>query len=83
MAHRKSNPPTIDLVNSLNVIDVVFHDSPRVVQLWHQYYDLLCQTPVNWHLAEGKYLDLVSEMARDLRYQTVSQTDIARFYTPI
>lgn len=83
MAHRKSNPPTFDLVNSLNLVDVVFADSRQVVTLWHQYYDLLCQTPVNWHLAEAKYLDLLSEMAKVLGYNDLSQTDISRFYSPV
>lgn len=83
MAHRKSNPPTFDLVNGLNLIDVVFSQHRQVVTLWHEYYDLLCQTPVNWHLAESKYLDLLSEMAKVLKYSDLSQTDISRFYSPI
>lgn len=83
MAHRKSNPPTFDLVNGLNLIDVVFSEHRQVVTLWHEYYDLLCQTPVNWHLAESKYLDLLSEMAKVLKYSDLSQTDISRFYSPI
>lgn len=83
MAHRKSNPPTFDLVNGLNLVDVVFADSRQVVTLWHQYYDLLCQVPVNWHLAEAKYLDLLSEMAKVLSYTDLSQTDISRFYSPV
>lgn len=82
MAHRKSNPPTFDLVNGLNLIDAVFSKHRSVVQLWHEYYDLLCQNPVNWHLAEAKYLDLLSEMARILGYSGMSQTAIARFYSP-
>lgn len=83
MAHRKSNPPTLDLVNGLNLVDVVFADSRMVVSLWHQYYDLLCQGAVNWHLAESKYLDLLSEMAKVLGYTNLSQTDISRFYSPV
>lgn len=83
MAHRKSNPPNFDLVNGLNLIDAVFAKDRKIVELWHQYYDFLCQTPVNWHLAEAKYLDLMSEMARVLGYSELSQTSIARFYSPI
>ena len=82
MAHRKSNPPTFDLVNGLNLIDAVFSKNPSVVVLWHQYYDLLCYPTVNWHLAEAKYLDLLSEMAKVLGYSELSQTAIARFYSP-
>ena len=83
MAHRKSNPPTFDLVNGLNLIDAVFSKNQSVVLLWHQYYDLLSQERVNWHLAEAKYLDLLSEMAKVLGYSELSQTSIARFYSPV
>ena len=83
MAHRKILPPTFDLVNSLNLIDVIFADHPRVVALWHEYFDLLCQTPIIEPNAQRKYLDLLSEMAKSLDYETLSQTDIDRFYSPI
>lgn len=82
MAHRKSNPPTFELVSGLNLIDVVFAEHREVVNLWHQYYDLLNQEPVNWHLAEAKMLDLLSAMARVLGFTELSQADIFRFYSP-
>lgn len=82
MAHRKSYPPSLELVNGLNLIDAVFTKHPEVVRLWHDYYDLLCQNPVNGHLMEAKYLDLLSEMAKVLGYASMSQTAIARFYSP-
>ncbi|PKO43722.1 MAG: hypothetical protein CVU30_06820 [Betaproteobacteria bacterium HGW-Betaproteobacteria-3] len=82
MAHRRSNPPTYDWVNSLNLIDVVFANHRTVVDLWHQYYDLLAQEPVNWHLAESKYLDLLAAMGGVLGYSKLSQTDISKFYSP-
>lgn len=83
MAHRKSNPPTFDFVNALNLIDVVFAQHRRVVSLWHEYYDMLCQNTVNWHLAEAKYLDLLFEMARALGYKSLAQTEISKFYSPV
>lgn len=82
MAHRKTNPPSWELVNSLNLVDVAFDKDRRVVELWHQYYDLLCQEPLNEHLVEAKYLDLLAAMAKALDYSELSQTDIARFYSP-
>jgi len=82
MAYRRSNPPVYEWVNSLNLIDVVFAKHRVVVDLWHQYYDLLCQEPVNWHLAEAKYLDLLAAMARILGYKDLSQTDMSKFYSP-
>jgi hypothetical protein len=85
MAHRKALPPTQDLVNALNLIDVVFDDSPKVITHWHEYYDLLYQVK-NWDESqkqrEHKYLELLSEMARSLGYRTIQQTDIDKFYIP-
>lgn len=82
MAHRKALPPPPDLVNALNLIDVIFAKHPTVVKLWHEYYDLLCQTPVVWTTAQHKYLDMLSEIARVLGYESLSQTDIDKFYSP-
>lgn len=82
MAHRKSNPPTFDLVNGLNLIDVVFSKHRKIVDLWHEYFYLLCQRPVNWTIADSKYLDLLANMAKVLGYKNLLQTDISRFYNP-
>ena len=82
MAHRKSFPPTIAWVESLNLIDVVFADHPKVVELWHQYYDLLHQESKDYTKREHKYLELLSAMAKTLGYKNLQQTDIDKFYTP-
>ena len=82
MAHRKSNPPTYDWANSLNVIDVVFADSRHVVDKWHEVYDLMSQQQVNWTQWNHAYIELLSEMATALGYQRLRQTDIDRYYTP-
>lgn len=82
MAYRRSNPPVYEWVNSLNLIDVVFANHRAVVNLWHQHYDLLCHEPVNWHLADAKYLDLLASMASTLGFKELSQTDISKFYSP-
>ena len=83
MAHRKSMPPTQAFVEGLNLIDVIFAKSPRVLQLWHEYYDLLCSDPPTIALWEHKYIDMLTEMARDLRYAKLKQTDIEKFYKPV
>lgn len=82
MAHRKSNPPSFDLVQGLNLIDVVFSAHREIVTLWHEYYDLISIRPVNWTLAESKYLDLLAKIASVLGYKNLLQTDISRFYRP-
>ena len=44
--HRKSSMPPFELVNALNLIDVEFADSPKVVKRWRSYYNELCQKEV-------------------------------------
>ncbi len=83
MAQRKSMPPAYDLVNALNLIDVVFQDHDKVLQLWHEYYDLLCAKPLNLELVDHKYIDMLSEIARVLHYKKLKQTDIDKFYSPV
>lgn len=83
MAYRKSYPPPNAWVESLNLIDVVFSKHPKVVQLWHEYHDLLSQKPPNLEKWNHKYLELLSEMAKELRYKSLQQIDIDKFYTPI
>jgi len=83
MAHRKSMPPTVDRVNSLNLIDVVYAAHPKVLQLWHEYYDLLHTQPPNFELWEHKHVDMLSEMAQVLGYKKLKQTEIEKFYTPV
>jgi hypothetical protein len=82
MAHRKSFPPVFDWTNALNLIDVVYADSPRIVQHWHSLYDILMQTPVNMQRYSHQYIELLSEMAKSLGYRSIQQTDIDKFYAP-
>jgi hypothetical protein len=55
---------------------------PRIVQLWHQLYDILCAQPFNNQTFGHKYIDLLSAMATSLGYRTLTQTDIDKFYAP-
>lgn len=85
MAHRKALPPNPEWVNALNLIDVIFHDCPQIVALWHEYFALLCQIH-NWEEStqqrEHKYLELLSAMAQSLGYRDIQQTDMDKFYSP-
>lgn len=81
MANRKAFPPTYEFVAALNLIDVVFSDSPQVVRLWHEYYDLL-GSEGNYSARQHKYIELLSEMARKLGYKRLQQTDIDKYYSP-
>ncbi len=82
MAHRKSIPPSYEWVNSLNLIDVVFADHPKVVHLWHELYDILIQVPLNEQRRQHKFLELLSEIAQLLGYRKLTQTDMDKFYSP-
>jgi hypothetical protein len=81
MAFRKSYPVSYEWANALNLIDVIFSDSPKVVDRWHKYYDNLNDE----HGAAARihlYLELMSEMARELGFRQLQQTDIDKFYVP-
>ena len=82
MAHRKLALPPLEAVNALNLIDVEFANNRRVVELWHEYYNLICQPQVNWGSAYHAYLDLLSAIAKSLGYRELSQTDIDKVYNP-
>jgi hypothetical protein len=82
MMHRKSYPPTIEWVNALNLIDVVFQDAPKVITAWHVLYEYFHVKPMDMALYGQKNLDLLSEMAKELGYPDLKQTDIDKFYAP-
>jgi hypothetical protein len=84
MAHRRSNPPNLEWVQALNLIDVVFQDKTSVVNKWRELYDLLNQPPerINWIQVGHVRIELLSEIAIALGYRRLKQTDIDRYYAP-
>lgn len=83
MASRKQIAFGIDAVNALNLIDVVFADNRQVVNLWHEYYALMCVKPeIDWERAGHTYLQMLSAMSHDLGYKHLQQVDIDKFYWP-
>lgn len=80
----RGNPTHHSFVNGLNQIDIVFEDSPAVLEAWGKLYDSL-DNPTqnnavqNWDLLRT---DLLSEMAQHLGYQKLKQTSIQRNYIP-
>lgn len=81
MAERKGVMPTYQVTQALNTIDVVFAGKPRVLRRWHSYYTLLDQPTVGASQTHA-WLDLLSEMARELGYKDLQQTDLDKFYLP-
>lgn len=84
MAHRKTWPPSVQWTDSLNTIDVVFFDDPKVLDLWHRHYEGLCNlsTMPNPQVVQHLYLEMLFEMAKTLGYKSLQQTDIDKFYSP-
>lgn len=82
MANRKKYPPSLEMADALNQIDVVFQDNQKVRNSWRAYYDSL--HPYSQHSATSIsfLLDLLSEIANDLNYHDLKQTEIDRFYSP-
>jgi hypothetical protein len=82
MANRKANPPSADWAGALNLIDVVFTNSPKIVSHGHTLYQVMQTKPWNYINYNHAYLDLLSAIANDLGYHKLTQTDIDKFYSP-
>lgn len=80
----RGNPTHQNFVSGLNQIDIVFEDSPAVLEAWGRLYDSLDvpsqnNAVQNWELLRT---ELLSEMAQHLGYQKLKQTSIQRNYVP-
>jgi len=87
MATRHS-PLTDETVRALNMIDVVFHDKPRIRDLWHEYFDMLAnhglENPQGWVQRQKKNLELITEMAKFCGYgEAIKHLDADRVYYPV
>lgn len=82
MAHRKKNPISMELVDSLNKIDVVFQDCKQVRAAWRAYLDSLHPNSQHFDNTNSFQLDLLSEIANELGYKNLKQTELDRFYSP-
>jgi len=80
LAERKGVPFSRRATDAMNTIDVIFHDEPKVVELWHKHFALR-QMPVTPEV-DRSWLELLTEMARVLRYSNLQQIDLDRCYTP-
>jgi|GEM_PF-1288780 hypothetical protein len=80
----RGSPIHAQFVNSLNQIDVVFNDSPKVIAAWHKYYEALHLKNVVNQEENWLYLRtaLLSEMATELGYGKLTQIDITKHYYP-
>jgi hypothetical protein len=80
----RGNPTHHSFVNGLNQIDIVFEDSPEVLNAWSKLYESLNNYNQNNAVQTYDLLrtELLSEMAQHLGYQKLKQTAIQRSYIP-
>ncbi len=83
MEHRKANPPSLDWVNAMNLIEVIFAGHEQVIKNWQALYNVLNnKSQVGTEIHQHTYLNMLSEMANALGYKKLQQTDIDKFYSP-
>ena len=81
----RGNQLHYDFVKGLNQIDVVFEDTPDVLNAWHIHSDSLnikeqANAAQNWELQRT---NLLSAMAVSLGYNRIRQTDMIKNYYPV
>lgn len=84
----RHSPIVEENVRALNMIDVVFHDCPKVRQLWREYFDMLGNQGLNnqlgWAQRQKKNLEMITEMAKVLGYgEAITHLDVDRVYYPV
>ena len=79
------NPVHYDFVRGLNQIDIVFSDTPSVLNEWHIHYNSLnTMNQVNEDILwERQRVNLLSAMAESLGYPHIRQTELLQHYTPV
>lgn len=82
MANRAVSPVNREWVDSLNLIDIVYQSNKKVRAAWAAYYDALHPRSQHFDNIDAFKLDLLSEMANDLGYKDLKQTEIGKVYSP-
>ncbi len=73
-----------DFVNALNKIEIVFNDTPVVLEAWHKLYDSYNNTSLvdqetTWRLIR---FELLSKISLSLGYTDLKQYDMEKNYFP-
>lgn len=82
IANRKAYPINKEYADALNQIDVIFQDNKKVRNAWRAYFDSLHPSSQHFGTSNSFLLDLLSEIANDLNYKDLKQTELDRFYSP-
>jgi hypothetical protein len=82
LAHRGVYAREPDFVKAVNLIDIYFYDNKEVRRLGHSYISKLA--PPDFESGEHLkiLLDLILEMAKDIGYADLKQSDIINYYYP-
>ena len=76
---------TAEGTQALNLIDVVFADSKKVIKCWREYYDSLNQKPALFNIEEAlmRQCRLLLEVSKTLGYEkTVTWETVQKYYAP-
>ena len=82
MAHRASFPITQVWVDSLNQIEVIYHDNKEVISAWRAYFESLHETDTKHGNSSTYQIELLAAMSKDLGFGNLKPTQIADFYSP-
>ncbi len=77
--------PAEESVEALNMIDVVFYESPKVRTAWKNFVDAtdLPDSPNRDQTVQDKHLKLLEVMAEDIGYKKIKWDEIKHYYYPI
>jgi hypothetical protein len=80
----RGHPTNYQFVRNLNRIDVVYNDSPLVLEAWHKYFEALHQqNAVNqektWELLRTQLLQTMSDI---LGYKKMGSSELMQYYYP-
>lgn len=90
MATRR-NALSAEHVNTLNLLAVEFHNAPKVLKAWREYFTNLCARAANeeqWQQILNDrdilFVRLMTEMTKTLKMKGIEQVDIMRgAYVPV
>lgn len=73
---------TKEWVDALNQIYLIFYDDKQVKDAWFAYYESLLENSQFKHEMESRKDNLLTTMAKQLGYPSLSQLEIQRVYIP-
>jgi hypothetical protein len=82
MENRSNLYISLETVQALHSIDVVFQDDEKVIKLWSDYFDSLSSVGFDEEKNKRLWLDLLAAMAKNLGYKNLTQVQISKVYTP-